>query len=309
MRIVTLPEMLDILGSEEGDVDADFVERFNQIDFAYEEIKGDQLLDVILGVLRSIDLDSQVVASSGRADVWRHGWQENLNAFLHNRDDLSTIIPKYIRPNQIIRYKQKYIRPRNPFFERDFFTLFQMWFFRKYMRSYDCIYEFGSGSGMNIVPLAKMFPHTHIVATDFVQTAIVLAREIASYYHFDIDARLFDMIRPDHSIPIRDNSCIFTCGSVEQLGGEFNDFVYYLIDKKPAMCLHIEPIIEFYDESVLADYLVIKFVKKRGYSQGFFTFLKHLEEQGHIEILKKHRTGLGSLKLEGYNYIVWRPIG
>tara|TARA_Y100000310_G_scaffold341332_2_gene440150 strand:+ start:2552 stop:3472 length:921 start_codon:yes stop_codon:yes gene_type:complete len=304
---ITLQDLLTSLGAKEDEIDDSFCSDFKKIDFSYKLLEGKEKYDIILKILKSIDNDTQVIASEKRTEEWRNGWQENLDDFMATKD-LSAVIPKYIRNGNVMRYNKEYILPNNPYFERDFFKLYQRWFLKKILNGCDNIYEFGCGSCINLVTIAQMFPDVHIVGTDFVEPPIKLAREIAKEYFFNIDSYLFNMIHPNFNIDLKDNSCILTCGAVEQLGGAYCVFIDYLLEKKPKICMHIEPIIEFYDENNLVDYMVIKFIRKRGYSQGFLPYLEGLEGQGKIEIIKKHRPQLGSWKLEGYNYIIWRPV-
>jgi hypothetical protein len=49
------------------------------------------------------------------------------------------------------------------------------------------------------------------------------------------------------------------------------------------------------------------FHKKRGYSQGLYEHLKKLEAKNKLEILESKRLGFGSIMMEGYNLIVWKP--
>ena len=116
------------------------------------------------------------------------------------------------------------------------------------------------------------------------------------------------MISPDQSYKIKPNSGVFTFGALEQLAGQIEKMLDYLINQKPGICLHTEPAIELYDLENFEDYLAYKFQKKRGYSEGLIPLLKDLENAGRIKIEKIKRLHFGSLYMEGYNLIVWRPL-
>jgi len=51
----------------------------------------------------------------------------------------------------------------------------------------------------------------------------------------------------------------------------------------------------------------MKFHRKRGYTENYLTRLRELEAQNEIEILKVKRLFFGSLYMEGYSYMIWRP--
>ena len=69
----------------------------------------------------------------------------------------------------------------------------------------------------------------------------------------------------------------------------------------------MEPTIELYDESNLLDYLAMRFHVKRGYTEGYLPRLRELESQNKVEILKVKRLFFGSLYMEGYSCLIWRP--
>ena len=118
---------------------------------------------------------------------------------------------------------------------------------------------------------------------------------------------LFDMRSPDEKLEIANNSAVVTIGTIEQLAGDFEAFLQFLLKRSPALCIHVEPTIELYDEDSLVDYLAVKFHRKRGYTQGFLPRLQQLQNQGKIEILKVKRLFFGSLFMEGYSLIIWKP--
>ena len=85
-------------------------------------------------------------------------------------------------------------------------------------------------------------------------------------------------------------------------------FIDFLLEKKPEICLHIEPIAELLNEENLVDYLSILYFKKRNYLSGFLLKLRELEEAGKIKIHMAKRTFIGSLYIEGYSVIAWSPV-
>ena len=53
----------------------------------------------------------------------------------------------------------------------------------------------------------------------------------------------------------------------------------------------------------------LKFEHRRGYLDGYLTYLRHLESLGKIKILKVHHSHLGTLSHDGSSsYIVWKPL-
>jgi len=315
MNKVTKEEFLDIFGdnlqsfqNHAGEkLYNNFVSFFDNLNLNYEILDKKEFEDSLLVIIKKIESDTQKIGAPERTAAWFNGWKENLDDF-NNTQDLSSIVPKFIRPNFIVRYKQKLIKPENPNFERDVAILIQKYVFIKYAKDCDNIYEFGCGSSFNLVTLANQFPEKNIYGTDFVESAVDLVNNIAKKKSFNMKGYLFDMLNPDLTFRIKNNSCIFTFGAIEQLASNFGKFLSYLLDNKPKICFHIEPTIELYDETNLLDYLAMKFHRKRGYSEGLLPKLQQLENEGKIKILNVRRLMFGSIFMEGYNLIVWKII-
>lgn len=308
MPKVTLSDFARSFGTTIEDIPPECKKLIAEIDFSYEvpsEIERDNIL---LEILKKIESDKQVIGAKERQDVWHDGWAENLKNFTESGYSLDALVPKFIRPNRAIRFNQNYIKPANPNFELDYLSVFRLWLFKKYFEEAGSIYEFGCGTGFNLVALANIYSNKLLYGLDFVQSSCDLVNKIAEAHKFKLTGRIFDMINPDKDFKLSKNSAIFTFGAIEQLASKFEAFLQYLLIQHPAICVHVEPAIELYDENNFVDYLAIKFQGKRGYTHNFLPRLRALEKESKIELLKVKRLFFGSLYMEGYNLIVWRPL-
>ena len=304
---VTLEDFARSFGTTVEDIPDDCRELIAKTDFRYKILIGEERDKVILDALERIESDRQVIGAPERQDVWQKGWEENLQDFIKSGYDLNKLVPKFIRPNQAMRLNRNYIVPSNPNFELDYFSVFRLWLFRKYLKDFESIYEFGCGTGFNLAILAQLYPEKKLHGLDFVPSSVELVNKLGEAYGWKMTGHLFDMLSPDDNFEMEDNSAIFTIGTVEQLASNFGAFLQFLLKRPPELCLHVEPTIELYDENNLIDYLAMKFHRKRGYTEGYLTRLRELEAQNKIEILKVKRPFFGSLYMEGYSYMVWRP--
>jgi len=305
---VTIKDFSHLLGVHTETLATPCRDFFTDRNFNYSIIEGAELEQLILSILKKINMDRQVIGAKERDTVWENGWKENLNEFITSKYDLNKLTPKFIRPMQPIRFNGCYVRTENPNFELDYYSAYRLWIFTEYMSKFNTIYEFGCGTGFNLVELAKLYPEKRYHGLDFANSSKRIIDLIAKKYLWNIDGHVFNLIHPDNSIEITPGSLVFTIGTIEQLASKFEPFLQFLLAKKPELCLHIEPILELYDENTLFDYLAIMFHKKRGYTQGFLPRLQELETQGKIKILKIKRIYFGSLYMEGYTHIVWRPL-
>ena len=98
-----------------------------------------------------------------------------------------------------------------------------------------------------------------------------------------------------------------TFGTLEQIGRRVEAFVAWLLYQDPALCIHVEPIIEYYDQNDPFDRLASQYHAARGYLQGLVPLLHQLRSQGRAEIITEQRVRFGDMFNDGYSYIVWRP--
>jgi len=308
LKVVAAKDFAKSFGAGERDVLDKCSQLIGSYNFSYNCIEGEQRDQLIVSILKRIEEDSQIIGEPKRKSVWQNGWQENLNDFIKSGHDLNTLVPKFIRPKQPIRFMQKYILPQAPEFELQFFNVYRQWLFKTYFNDVNNCYEFGCGTGFNLVALAKLYPKMKLYGLDFVKSSYDLVNEIAKAHHLNLSGHLFNMIEPDAHLRIKFNSGVFTIGAIEQLRGKFHDFIEYLIQNKPKVVIFTEPMVELYDIERLEDYLAYKFQEKRGYTRNLLPYLKKLEKQGRVKIEKIQRLYFGSLFMEGYNLIVWRPV-
>tara|TARA_Y100000310_G_scaffold298639_1_gene332746 strand:- start:459 stop:1397 length:939 start_codon:yes stop_codon:yes gene_type:complete len=306
-KSLSLPKIARLFGADIEDFNDECIDLLKQTDFSYYILEKTEREQAILQAVRAIDSDTQRVSDPGRKQVWEKGWAENLKAFRDLSGSLPSLMPKYIRASNIVRLDGNYVYSSNRYFERDFIHLFELWLFRKYMSNFSQIYEFGCGSGFKLIKLAKMFPDSQLIGLDFVPSSISLIEEISKYHKLKMKASLFDLTDPDYKFDIAKNSCIFTYGTINQLGNRFESFIEYLIDKSVDLCVHVEPLVELYDTSKLFDYLAKEFQTQRHYLANFLPYLIKLQEESKIDLLNFKRLGFGNINWECFNYVVWKP--
>lgn len=286
---------------------AECVELARRADLRYRILQGRERDHTILEVVKRISADTQKIASTERRDVWERGWREALQDYVGSGYSEEALVPRFIRPNQPVRLNGQYVVPSNPRFELEFVRVLRAWMFREFFAQATEVHEFGCGTGFNLLALSEIFPDKTLFGSDFVSASIELVHEIAKVRKLRLSARVFDMTAPEPNYPLQPGAAIFTFGSLEQLGGRFEAFLQFLLERKPRICVHIEPTVELYEESELFDYLAIMFHRKRGYTEGFLPRLRELGTRGVIDLLKIKRLNFGSLMMEGYSLLAWKP--
>jgi SAM-dependent methyltransferase len=213
-----------------------------------------------------------------------------------------------VRAGQPLRLRQKYVVPEDPNFETKWYEIFRLWIFKTYLSEVDNIYEFGCGSGFNIATLADLYPDKEIHGLDWAEASKEILEEMRRVHGLNIFGHVFDFFHPDQNLRIAPNSAVVTIGGLEQTGTNYEEFLQYILDSAPALVVHVEPIVEWYDSTNPIDHVAVRFHRKRKYLEGYLDRLYDLENSGRIEILKKKRAFFGSLYLEGWSQLIWKPV-
>lgn len=259
---------------------------------------------VILHVMKAIVSDELSLA--GEKQRWDKGWDEVLSEFTKT-GNLDALVPKYIRPNQPVRDNREFVLPVDPDFELHWYQVFRRWLFDTWLKPYNAVYEFGCGTGHNLVAFAQWDNSKGYIGLDWSASAAETVNAVGKALNVRMLGLQFDFFDP-HPLACVKGSAVLTIGALEQTGDKYPRFIEWLLEMKPAICVHVEPIIEWYDETNLVDWTAIQYLKKRKYWSGFPDYMQKLADSGQIEIIHKKRTEIGSLFVEGYMIFVWRPI-
>jgi len=304
---LTVEDFSRLLGTSIDDFDDECREFIRKTDFQYRKVSHTKRDQTIVEILKRIDSGQMTLAGKVAKGRWEKGWTNNLQNFVGKGYNLAELVPKYVRPDQILRLYRDYVMPLEANFEINFFTVLRLWLFKKYLKEFDSIYEFACGTGYNLSLLAGLFPQKKLYGLDWTEASVKLVNLIGEKHGMNVTGCLFDMFSPDYTLEIAKNSAIMTIGGLEQLGDGHKAFVEFLIEKEPRLCIHVEPLCELYDKNNLLDYLAVRFHEARNYLRGFLTNLKKLERENKIEIIKTQRMYFGSLYHDGWSLLIWRP--
>jgi SAM-dependent methyltransferase len=277
-------------------------------DFHYDVQEGPARDRIILQVMEHLESDKPSKVGEHRAALWESCWSDNLQKFVDGGFDPGKLVPDFFKPDQPIRLNQDYVVPRNPRFELDFFQVCRAFLFERFFSDASSVYEFGCGSGFNLLALAKQLPGKRLYGLDWSKSSNDTLNLLGEKLGLPIAGRQFDFFAPDADMNLDAQSGVVTMAALEQVGPRHERFVEFLLQKKPRICVNMEPLAELYQADQLVDYLALRFHRKRGYLEGFLTSLRKLESDRRIEILDVRRFHFGSIYHEAYSYVAWRPL-
>ena len=281
---------------------------FKKLDFSYHPLtsveQDESLIQIVSALLSAIP-----TVGAHRQNDWESGWGQNLEDLERNSDE-TTIIPKYFSKFNLVRWRQKLIAPVHKSMEHQMLGFILDWISDEFLADFSNIYEFGAGTGHNLLRFRKRNDSTKLWGLDWASSSQKIIQQIAERREDpNIRASYFDYFNPDETFQLADSCAVVTVASLEQIGTRFEPFLNYVMKNSPSLVIHVEPIGELLDQNNLMDYLSLEYFKKRNYLSGYLTRLWELESRQKIEIITAQRSYMGSFFIDGYSIIVWRPVG
>lgn len=303
---ITDEELSRVLGEYLASLSPNCAEQASRLNRAYRPLTADELERHQLTVLKRIHETKLHRNTEENRQAFEAGWQENLDQCAARGVTLEALKPKYVRPYEVLRFQGRYIRPADPFLLDQLQSLAANVSFQKYFSTVDHVYEFGCGSGQFLYALSRMFPEKQLTGLDWTESSARLL-DLVARSGVKVNGVVFDMLAPDRTFHLRENSGVMTIGALEQIGDRFPSFLDYLVEQKPRVVIHHEPILDFYHPDLLFDYLAILWHRRRGYLSGYLGALRALETAGKVRILAARSPGFGDPFHESTSFIAWEP--
>jgi len=278
----------------------------NNYDFSYNEIGGTEKDELLLEIIKKIDSQSLSSSGTNRKPDWEFGWDENLSEFMKHNYDTQYLIPKYFKKNVPLKLFNKFIMPNSNNFEYNYLMIFRSWLFKKYFSNLDSIYEFGCGSAANLVFLSKLFPDKQLFGYDWALASQKIIDLLQKKLNLNINGGNFDFFSPNRDLNFKKNSGVFTFGALEQTGTNYNEFLNFVLEKKPDLIINVECLNDLYNKNNLLDYLALKYHKKRNYLDHYFKRLKALEKDRRIEIIYHTHHKFSNIFNDTHSFIIWK---
>lgn len=303
-KSITYTEISDILGGIK--IPEYVIKRMEKFPLIYQELSGEKYEKYLIHVL-SVLFNPIVKSGKHRLPEWENGWNENYEEFIRSKD-IDLLIPKYHGKNNYVRWNGQIVEPLSQKFDYNIHINFIDSVIQHYLDTNENIYEFGCGPGYHLLRLSENNPHLNLFGLDWATSSQKIIQIINEVMNKKIGSHRFDFFEPDETFEIKSNSLVYTVAALEQVGDNYKNFINYLIDKKPNICIHFEPISELLDENKLNDFLSIQYFKNRNYLNGFLDYLKSLEKENKIRIIDQRRIYSGSYFIEGHSLIVWEVL-
>lgn len=306
---VSAKDVAAVFGISEGQL-PDEVGPFSFNDLRYRVLNGAERDAVVLDVLKKTDSESLRIAGANDNTVWEDGWGEILARLQGSTEPLETLLkPQYFQHHRILRFRGQFIDAFNTEFVYNYDRILRTVAIKRFLSDANRIVELGSGTGTTQLLLAALVPSAELVSSDWARSSQQIVQLISQRCDRDIATAQVNMLDLYGWKALRvDRHCaVLTIHAMEQLGDNWRPLLNALLAQKPKLCVHLEPVLEMYNQEELFDYIAAKYHKRRNYLLGYLTALQRLASEGLVKIQEQRRLQFGDRYHEAYTLIVWSP--
>lgn len=308
LQMVTLGYLANLFSISQNEL-KEILQDISFPDLKYRYLFDEERDQVILSILKKTDDPLLRVVGENNNSVWERGWSE-INELLARKDFSPDLLrPQYFEAHKILRFNQQFIMAETEDFVYQYDQLIRYIIFKKFLKDSNKIVELGSGTGTSQVLLSKINTHGKLIASDWSNAALHIIERISQYLKRSIKTVNFNMLTMEgwDDLTIDEESTVVTVHALEQLGMHNRQLLEKLLSAKPSLCVHLEPLSEFYNPMNLYDYLALKYHTRRNYLFGWLATLERYAEENKVEILQAKRLHFGDRYHEAYMLLVWRP--
>ena len=213
-----------------------------------------------------------------------------------------------IRNNSFLRINDKYYFAQDHYANINILNWIMIDFFKKnnIHKIKSCsILELGSGYGYNLINITKKFTNIKkIIASDYSFSSLKIAKnnlkknKITNFDIKKINYKDIKDFRFKKKIDV-----VFTRHALEQ-NKNCSEVISNILSLSPKIVIHIEPILDFYNNKKKFDKIAYNYHKKRGYLNSF---LNHLTNK-KIKILNLSKYKFGNMFNDSCGAIAWKIL-
>jgi hypothetical protein len=275
----------------------------------YRRLDGAEQAKAMAEIKDAISHRALRVVGSDDPQIWEKGWAELADQLKDRPITFETLRPQYFHAGVPCRLGDELIAPAASDFEYWLGLCVRYVLFREFLQDCRHIVEFGCGTGINLLILAKLTAAARLAGCDWASASQIILRRMAEQTGCAIEGHRFNMLTASGEEPgaIGPRTAVLTVHALEQLGSGWGAFLDYVRRHRPGLCLHVEPLLELYDPGSPLDALNRRYHEKRNYLAGFLPAIEQLAASGEAEILAVRRTPFGGLYHQAYSVLAWRP--
>lgn len=163
----------------------------------------------------------------------------------------------------------------------------------------------GCGYGSVILAIAEYLNEANFLAAEYTPSGIELTKICAKNQGIKIDVGHCDFMKvPITDLIVPKGAIIFTCAAACTLPKLPSSFIDSLIQLRPSVVIHFEPIYEHHNRNNLLDMMRRRYVEVNDYNRNLLTLLK----ESNIQILIEDYAVIGVNPLFPISVIAWKGV-
>ena len=188
---------------------SDYVKnKISEYKLAYSPLEKKEEEEVIIKIIDTLLDPFLIYSGPHRLKQWEKGWDQNLKK-LTKEKTTDAVLPHYFGKHEINRLNQTFVKGVSPNYERNIFYVVVDYVFDKYLREFENIYEFGCGTGQNLLKAREVNPSANLYGLDWAKSSQkIIEKMISINLVKNIKGINFDLFKPDKKIKILDNSAV-----------------------------------------------------------------------------------------------------
>ena len=185
---------------------SDYVKnKISEYKLVYSPLEKEEEEQVIIKIIDTLLDPFLVYSGPHRLKQWEKGWGQNL-AELNKEKTTNAIFPRYHGKYEINRLNQNFVKGISPNYERNMLYVILDYVFDKYLRGVENIYEFGCGTGHNLLKAREVNPSANLFGLDWAKSSQKILKQMADTgLEKNIKGYNFDFFKPNVKIKLADN--------------------------------------------------------------------------------------------------------
>ena len=172
---------------------------YRKLDFSYRSLTSIERDESLIQTVSAL-LSELPTAGVHRQNDWESGWGQNLEDLERNSDETS-IIPRYFNKFNLVRWRQELIAPVHKNMEHQMLGFILDWISDEFLADFSNIYEFGAGTGHNLLRFRKRNDSATLWGLDWARSSQNIIQRIAERREdSNIRASYFDYFNPDERL-------------------------------------------------------------------------------------------------------------
>lgn len=173
------------------------------MDFSYKPVTGSDRDAVLLDVLHRIHTANLKPSGESRQNDWEQGWGENLQDFIKSNYDIETLVPKYFKPNPVLRLQHQYVQPeKDSQFELNFIKVLRSVLAKQYLGTSPLFLNSGVGPVITWCLLRSSCLKFKFADSIGLRPLFKQSSSLRSISHLPITGRRFDYFEPDNTLEV-----------------------------------------------------------------------------------------------------------